>query len=47
MLGTVTEAFSKGYDNIVVEDLVATTSPEGAKGNLIFNTLHVSLSSLL
>ncbi|KAG8703620.1 hypothetical protein FRC09_004063 [Ceratobasidium sp. 395] len=40
VLGTVTEGFSRGYDTIVVEDLVATTSPEGAKSNLIFNALH-------
>lgn len=46
MLGTVTESFSRGYDTIVVEDLVATTSPEGAKSNLVFNVSHVSVSSL-
>ncbi|QRV90742.1 isochorismatase domain-containing protein 2 [Ceratobasidium sp. AG-Ba] len=40
VLGTVTESFSRGYDTIVVEDLVATTSPDGAKSNLIFNALH-------
>lgn len=40
VLGTVTDSFSRGYDTIVVEDLVATTSPEGAKSNLIFNVLH-------
>ncbi|KAG8732386.1 hypothetical protein FRC11_014001 [Ceratobasidium sp. 423] len=40
VLGTVTEAFSRGYDIVVVEDLVATTSPEGGKSNLVFNALH-------
>ncbi|KAF8609801.1 Isochorismatase hydrolase [Ceratobasidium sp. AG-I] len=40
VIGTVAEAFSKGYDIVVVEDLVATTSPEGGKSNLVFNALH-------
>ncbi|KAJ1310970.1 hypothetical protein OPQ81_009481 [Rhizoctonia solani] len=40
VLGTVTEAFSRGYDVIVIEDLVATTSPDGGKSSLVFNTLH-------
>ncbi|EUC65423.1 isochorismatase hydrolase [Rhizoctonia solani AG-3 Rhs1AP] len=40
VLGTVSEGFSRGYDVIVVEDLVATTSPDGGKSSLVFNTLH-------
>ncbi|CAE6470150.1 unnamed protein product [Rhizoctonia solani] len=40
VLGTVTEAFSRGYDVVVVEDLVATTSPDGGKSSLVFNALH-------
>ncbi|ELU43182.1 Isochorismatase domain-containing protein [Rhizoctonia solani AG-1 IA] len=40
VLGTVTEAFSRGYDAVVIEDLVATTSPDGGKSNLVFNALH-------
>jgi nicotinamidase-related amidase len=41
VLGTVTEAFSRGYDIVVIEDLVATTSPDGGKSSLLFNALHV------
>ncbi|KDN49547.1 hypothetical protein RSAG8_02249, partial [Rhizoctonia solani AG-8 WAC10335] len=40
VLGTVSEAFSRGYDVVVVEDLVATTSPDGGKSSLVFNSLH-------
>ncbi|CEL58174.1 Peroxyureidoacrylate/ureidoacrylate amidohydrolase RutB OS=Caulobacter segnis (strain ATCC 21756 / DSM 7131 / JCM 7823 / NBRC 15250 / LMG 17158 / TK0059) GN=rutB PE=3 SV=1 [Rhizoctonia solani AG-1 IB] len=40
VLGTVTEAFSRGYDIVVIEDLVATTSPDGGKSSLLFNALH-------
>ncbi|CAE6521782.1 unnamed protein product [Rhizoctonia solani] len=40
VLGTVTEAFSRGYDVVVIEDLVATTSPDGGKSSLVFNSLH-------
>ncbi|KAH7344524.1 Isochorismatase-like protein [Rhizoctonia solani] len=40
VLGTVTEGFSRGYDVVVIEDLVATTSPDGGKNSLVFNSLH-------
>ncbi|CAE6419997.1 unnamed protein product [Rhizoctonia solani] len=40
VLGTVAEAFNRGYDIVVIEDLVATTSPDGGKSSLVFNALH-------
>jgi len=40
VLGSVVDAYFKGYDCILVEDCIATTSPSGAKENLVFNSLH-------
>lgn len=37
---TIVDAFSLGYDVIAVSDCIATTSPGGAKEQLLFNMLH-------
>ncbi|KAI0655135.1 Isochorismatase hydrolase [Cubamyces menziesii] len=37
VLGTLVDAYSKGYDCIVVEDCVATTSPPGGLENVLYN----------
>lgn len=37
VLGTLVDAYYKGYDCILVEDTVATTSPEGGYENVVFN----------
>lgn len=42
VLGSVVDAYSLGYDIIAVEDTIATTSPAGAKENLIYNSIRVS-----
>ncbi|KZS96026.1 Isochorismatase hydrolase [Sistotremastrum niveocremeum HHB9708] len=38
VLGTVVDAYFKGYDCVLVEDCVATTSPEGGLSNIVYNT---------
>ncbi|KAI0669840.1 Isochorismatase hydrolase [Trametes maxima] len=37
VLGTLVDAYSRGYDCIVVEDCVATTSPAGGLENVLYN----------
>ncbi|OSD03380.1 Isochorismatase hydrolase [Trametes coccinea BRFM310] len=37
VLGTLVDAYFRGYDCIVVEDCVATTSPAGALENVLYN----------
>lgn len=38
VLGTIVDAYYRGYDCIVVEDTVATTSPQGGLENVIYNS---------
>lgn len=42
VLGTVVDAYFRGYDCVLVSDLVATTSPPGSLENLLYNTGGVS-----
>jgi len=37
VLGTVIDAYYKGYNCILVEDCTATTSPEGGQANVVYN----------
>ncbi|TFK41189.1 Isochorismatase hydrolase [Crucibulum laeve] len=37
VLGTLADAYFRGYDCVVVEDATATTSPEGGFENVIYN----------
>ncbi|EJU00673.1 hypothetical protein DACRYDRAFT_54221, partial [Dacryopinax primogenitus] len=41
VLGSVVDAYSLGYDIVAVEDTIATTSPTGAKENLMYNSIRV------
>ncbi|TCD62209.1 hypothetical protein EIP91_007214 [Steccherinum ochraceum] len=38
VLGTVVDAYYRGYDIVVIRDAVATTSPEGGYENMIYNS---------
>jgi len=38
VLGTVVDAYSRGYDCVVVKDTTATSSPEGGFENFIYNS---------
>lgn len=42
VLGTVVDAYFRGYDCIVVEDITATSSPEGGLANILYNAVNVS-----
>ena len=42
MLGTLVDAYFRGYDCIVLEDATATMSPEGGYSNTIYNAGNVS-----
>jgi nicotinamidase-related amidase len=42
VLGTLADAYFRGYDCIVLEDGIATTSPEGGYENVIYNAGNVS-----
>ena len=46
VLGTVVDAYFKGYDCILLEDCVATSSPEGGKSNIVYNCLNASTTVL-
>jgi len=37
VLGTLIDAYYKGYNCILLDDCTATTSPEGAKANIVYN----------
>ncbi|KAG6814057.1 hypothetical protein H0H92_003104 [Tricholoma furcatifolium] len=37
VLGTVLDAYLRGYDCVVIEDATATTSPEGGLSNFLYN----------
>ncbi|KDQ63581.1 hypothetical protein JAAARDRAFT_53778 [Jaapia argillacea MUCL 33604] len=37
VLGTIADAYFRGYDCILVEDTVATTSPSGGLENVVYN----------
>ena len=37
VLGTLVDAYFRGYDCILVEDCVATTSPQGALESVVYN----------
>jgi len=37
VLGTLVDAYYKGYNCILLEDCTATSSPEGAKANFVYN----------
>lgn len=41
MLGTIVDAYYRGYDVILVEDAVATTSPAGGLENVVHNIGNV------
>lgn len=43
VLGTVIDAYYKGYNCVLLENCTATTSPEGGKTNIIYNCSRVSL----
>ena len=43
MLGTLVDAYYRGYDCITVEDCVATTSPAGGLENMLYNAGGVSV----
>jgi hypothetical protein len=43
VLGTLVDAYFRGYDCIVLEDGTGTTSPEGGFENVIYNAGGVSL----
>lgn len=43
VLGTVIDAYYRGYDCIMVEDCVATTSPPGGLENVLYNAGGVSV----
>lgn len=45
MLGTLVDAYYRGYDCITVEDCIATTSPVGGLENVLYNAGRVSSSS--
>jgi len=40
VLGSVVDAYSLGYDIVAVEDTIATSSPVGAKENLMYNSIR-------
>ena len=42
VLGTLVDAYFRGYDCITVEDCVATTSPPGALESVLYNAGGVS-----
>ena len=44
MLGTIVDAYYRGYDVILVEDAVATTSPAGGLENVVHNIGNVRRS---
>ena len=44
VLGTLSDAYSKGYDCIVVDDCIATKSPAGGLENVLFNANVVWLT---
>ncbi|KAF8642314.1 hypothetical protein AX16_009584 [Volvariella volvacea WC 439] len=37
VLGTLADAYFRGYDCILVEDATATTSPQGGHDNVVYN----------
>ncbi|EIW64610.1 Isochorismatase hydrolase [Trametes versicolor FP-101664 SS1] len=37
VLGTLVDAYSRGYDCIVIDDCIATTSPAGGLENVLYN----------
>ncbi|KAG6890428.1 hypothetical protein C0995_008782 [Termitomyces sp. Mi166 len=41
VLGTIVDAYYRGYDCIVVRDTTATTSPQGGLSNLLHNATNV------
>jgi nicotinamidase-related amidase len=43
VLGTVVDAYFRGYDCILVEDITATTSPTGGLENVAYNARNVSI----
>lgn len=46
VLGTVVDAYYRGYDVVLMTDGVATTSPEGGYENVVYNIGNVSQSFL-
>lgn len=44
VLGTLVDAYFRGYDCIVVEDCIATTSPTGGLENVVYNAGNVGES---
>jgi nicotinamidase-related amidase len=42
VLGTLLDAYFRGYDCIVVKDVIATTSPAGGLDNVLYNAGNVS-----
>ena len=45
--GTLIDAYLKGYDTVLVTDAIATTTPEGALTNVLYNVRNVSSLILL
>lgn len=43
MLGTLVDAYFRGYDCVLLKDATATTSPEGGYENVVYNTANVRL----
>jgi len=40
VLGTVVDAYFRGYDCVIVKDIIATTSPEGGLANVLYNAVN-------
>jgi nicotinamidase-related amidase len=45
VLGTIVDAYFRGYDVAVVKDCTATSSPKGGLDNVFHNSGNVSLST--
>lgn len=45
VLGTIVDAYYRGYDVIVLKDCTATTSPVGGLENVLYNSANVRLFS--
>jgi hypothetical protein len=47
VLGTLADAYYRGYDVCLVENCTATTSPEGGLANVLHNAGNVGVSLLI
>jgi nicotinamidase-related amidase len=44
-MGTIVDAYFRGYDVVLVKDCVATTSPFGGLENVVYNIGNVGICS--